>query len=254
MTDEQKSILGRALPKWSQMYTTGMPVDVEQAKEIIRRTDRFFVSAYGGNEREFGRKIADMMNMKHYYDSTPHTEVIPDSDWNVRYQFEVLWKKEWGVVDTHYVGNDWIACSFIGGPHGWCQPDGNIGFVDNVGKWPDGEDIYEEWSLLAKEFPFLDIGVTLMSGDSCEDDIKGVMSFRVLDGVVTVMDPGKEDVHDFHLRAHRRDKGTSSLADSLILSLTGNKKENALPMEWFEEWSEKAPKTTVEEAERAKND
>ena len=39
------------LPKWPQMYTTGLPVAIEQAKEIIRRTDSYFTSPrHAGNE------------------------------------------------------------------------------------------------------------------------------------------------------------------------------------------------------------
>ncbi len=36
------NLLNRNLPKWPQMLVTGDSLTIEQAKEIIRRTDRFF--------------------------------------------------------------------------------------------------------------------------------------------------------------------------------------------------------------------
>lgn len=45
-----------SLPKWPQMIVTGKPVTIDQAKEIIFRTDSFLTSSdefAGGNNREF---------------------------------------------------------------------------------------------------------------------------------------------------------------------------------------------------------
>jgi hypothetical protein len=39
---EDVTLLDRGLPKWPQMRVEGVPVTLEQAKEIIRRTDTFF--------------------------------------------------------------------------------------------------------------------------------------------------------------------------------------------------------------------
>jgi hypothetical protein len=45
-----------SLPKWPQMIVTGKPVTVENAKDIIFRTDSFLTSSdefSGGNNKEF---------------------------------------------------------------------------------------------------------------------------------------------------------------------------------------------------------
>ena len=52
----------RYLPKWPLMYTTGKPVTQEQAKEIIRRTDTFFIG-YSGNNRAYNQRVRRLLGM-----------------------------------------------------------------------------------------------------------------------------------------------------------------------------------------------
>jgi len=188
-------VLNRHLPKWPQMIVVGKTITVEQALEIIRRTDMFFTHGYGGNDHGFDNRAKMIVGM-------PETDLWREpsynewSDelrtklWQERWDGLQAWREKWQVIETEYVHNSWISCSFVGGPHGWCHPDGKIFYQDNVGKWPSIEAIRKDWSILAKAFPFLDLRVLLMDRESCEDNREPVVGFRVKSGRVRVL-PGE---------------------------------------------------------------
>lgn len=185
MTDE--NLLNRALPKWPQMVVTGTRLREDLALEVIRRTDSWFVSGHGCNDRDGDRRLAQRFHMPHFHDySVRH----PDGfDWKAHWDRCDRWKTAWGTIETEYVRNNWIGSSFIHGPHGWCHPDGQIYYRDNVGKWPSIEEIRADWQTLLTAFPFLCLTVTLMSGESCEDHTEPVVSMRVADGQVQLVEP-----------------------------------------------------------------
>lgn len=190
------NLLERELPKWPQMVVTGRPVSPEQALEIIRRTDWFFQHfGFTANSTPFVQQARQILEFKDYDDF-----VGPDGerDYRAYNQWRNWYRKQWGIIDTAYVLNDWIASSYIGGPHGWCHPDGTIAFADNVGKWPSVAAIREDWKCLAEAFPFIDVAVTLMSGESLEEDTKPVVSLIVANGEVQLVDPADGDVHTRH--------------------------------------------------------
>lgn len=184
-----------SLPKWPQMLVTGNPVTIDQAKDIIFATDRFLVDPYehsGGNNREFNanyRKLAglDTLAVKEPWGYNA-------VDWHKADRV----RKVLGVITNEYVTNDWASSCFIGGPHGWCHPDGKIEYKDNVGKWPSIQDVYHEWEEIAQKFPFLDLTVTLMGGESCEEETSAVINFRVIDGKVTI-EPPDSSMHDVQI-------------------------------------------------------
>ena len=222
--DEQISVLGKGhLPKWPQMIVTGESITPDQAFDIIFRTDDFLTDASehsGGNNREFGnwyRKSAglDALQVERKY---PEGHTYMDQDWDRREQLHAAI----GFVSTEYVSNDWSACCFIYGPHGWCHPDGQIQYVDNVGKWPKEREIYDEWTTIASAWPFLDLHVTLMSGESCEDDTEPLINFRVVNGTVEVCRPD--------LTVHNKIASRSS--DDMFAALSQGR-ENGLPNSWY---------------------
>ena len=110
------------------------------------------------------------------------------------------------MIETNYVRNTWIGSSFVHGPHGWCHPDGQIDHIDNVGKWPSVEEIRDDWQMLATAFPFLILTATLMSGESCEDDTKPIVTMSVADGRVSLMAPNVGDIV-----VPRREFGTAAM-------------------------------------------
>lgn len=227
-------LLNRGLPKWPQMYTTGVPVPQDRAKEIIRRTDTFFTNGFDGNDRSWSRWVRETLKM-------------PEEKWGLsadelRDMFLRLerWREHFGVIGTSYVHNSWIACAFIGGPHGWCHPEGDIGFVDNVGKWPCVDDVFEDWKILAEAFPFMDVGVTLMDAEEC-DEGHPVVSMRILRGEVQLVDPAKEDVHKDHPRPTRSKGNTGQDLDSDMLStvfMPARYRETGVPESWIAEWAD----------------
>lgn len=178
-----KALESMYLPKWPQMFVWGTAVTTEQAKDIILRTDGFLscVMPYcGGNNKRWNSWARDILGL------AQHAAV--DTDWTFQSQLENALREELGYVDTEYVRNSWASCAFIYGPHGWVHPNGKIWYADNIGKDPCAREVFEEWQALAKAFPYLDLTVTLMSGEGCEDDSEPVVSFRAKEGAVSVMD------------------------------------------------------------------
>lgn len=200
------ALLSRKLPKWPQMLVTGVPVTKKQALEIIRRTDTFFTCGYDGNNNDWNKTVRVMVG-------------LPKEEWwRVKNEDAAKfdkkrrdWKKKWGCVYTDYVHNSWVSCAFIFGAHGWCHPDGTIGFVDNVGKWPTVEEVYNDWCLLARTFKFLKVAVTLMDGEQGEDEKKPVVSMVIEKGKVRLVDPYDYNVHIEHKAPKERDFEDSTL-------------------------------------------
>lgn len=173
------------LPKWSQMRVSGKTIEKSQAMEIIRRTDRCF-SSYGiGNDRGLYSAIAKSVGMPYswYWNPLPHDQMMSSIDQEDREK----WAADWGYIDgLEYVRNDWLTSCFIFGNNGWCHPDGTIRYTHNVGKYPSVLEIANEWKILLDAFPFLDLSVTLMSGEESEDSIYPLASMDVFDGKVRI--------------------------------------------------------------------
>lgn len=181
MTKEQAFNIG--LPKWPQCVIYGNPITKEQALEIIRRTDSFFDGYFGNNHvfNDLAAKICKLPQMKNYEDKDRNI------DWDAYSEACDMFHEKWQKIDTNYIFNDWISCCWVGGPHGWCHPDGTIAFQNNIGKWPDIEDVYQDLETIAKEFPFLELTCTLMNDEEF-DATESLVSFKIKDGEVEVID------------------------------------------------------------------
>ena len=126
---QDRTVLDRGLSKWPQMVVWGESVSVDQAKEIIRRTDTFFgcPGLYKGNNHAYNEWLMDRLNIPSTDDySSKLTPEVRQKMW----ADQEKWIEEWGYINTQYVHNDWISCAYIFGPHGWCHPDGTIQFSD----------------------------------------------------------------------------------------------------------------------------
>lgn len=142
------------LNKWCQVIITGKKITEEQALEIIRRTDSFFVGGYGGNDHDFDEQVEKICHIPNY-----------DDNFEDYIELNKAWKEKWNTVFTSFIHNDWISSAYIHGPSGWCHPDGTIGYFYNIGKYPTIKSVCEDMDVLGKEFPFLDLEVTI-----CEDE------------------------------------------------------------------------------------
>lgn len=187
------------LPKWPQMRVAGPPISADQASEIIRRTDSFIIHGYDGNDRSWNRYVRAILGIPQDRDfNWPQDDASEEEraafreDMNNHYAAVAKWREDWGCIETEYVHNSWISSSYIGGPYGWCHPDGRIYYGDNVGKWPSPEQLVQELALLATHFPFIDLEAVFMSGESCEDTVP-VFGLIVRAGTVDVQLPGEHE-------------------------------------------------------------
>lgn len=234
-----EELLGRGLQKWLQHYVTGESVTIEQAKEIIRRTDSFFVGGYGGNNHAYDKWVRETLRMPDDYTDSPRDGSDEDRRawWERQREQSEAFKLRWRPVDTEYVHNSWLSCSFVGGPHGWCHPDGRIGFIDNVGKWPSVENVLADWQAIAAAWPFLKIGATLFSGEECETDRMAVVSLVISSGAVVLADPALVNVHAGHEEAVRRTGGERDATNEFIARFNDPRRERGIPDEWIREWA-----------------
>jgi hypothetical protein len=139
---------------------------------------------------------------------------------------------------TEYVQNSWISTSFIGGPHGWCWPDGRIAYVDNVGKWPSVEAVLRDWSTLAEAFPFLDLAATLINGECCEDTVP-IVTILVKGGVTSVEDGSLRFHAAFPAAVPRFDTDFDRIFD-LEHSYEHSYEHGPIPDAWYMEWEKRA--------------
>jgi hypothetical protein len=235
-----QELLNRRLPKWPRHYVTGMPVSVEQAKEIIRRTDLFFTCGLGGNDRKYDSWVKSSLGMVEDDDKRPTDDDRLEEYFTERTAREEAWRANWGTIQTAYVHNSWVSSCYADGPFGWCRPDGQIGFDGNIGKRPDVPDVLADWTALARAFPFLEIGATLYSGEIGNDETDPVASFAVKSGAVELVDPAHINVH----RDHPIPGSTEFNFGVIMAALVRNnyQHEHGLPHFWIEEWSKRLGK------------
>ena len=243
------------LPKWPGVFVTGKNVTLEQAKDIIFRTDTSIhrPSEYmGGNDRRFRDKCAKVFGWKPYLDlQTLCFNKETGSIENRQKLFDKLeangftdvwaigeaWSKEMGIIATEYVYNSWLSSAYIGGPTGWVHPNGMIR-VDghNYGKWPSTENIVNEWKCLQAAFPFIDLVCTLYSGEACDVDAHPVCTIVVRDGAIKVYEP------DLSLHDHEVPSKTDLTDLFFIKNLASSNfdHEHGWPADWIEEFGVKS--------------
>lgn len=209
--------------KWPQMFTTGEQLTVEQAKEIIRRTDYFFsgFDFIGGNNHSFTEKYLRDSGKQQISEKFK-------SDRQGFYAFEQKFKEKWQYIDTQYVHNDWASCSFIGGPHGWCNPDGKILYRDNIGKYPSISEVVDDWAALLEAFPFLNINATLYDGESCQPEAKPIVTISIGNGVIRI--------HEDH-SVQKLPRSENPAVDTFLLNMNNPLREQGLPQAWIEDFA-----------------
>ncbi len=266
------------------MWVTGVPVLPDQAREIIRRTDRFFLDLPATDSRylarvarvlgiplwaEYERALRRNPAYRAYEANLKHLPGQARNDALCGEHYEAYrtalrqqadahrqWLSDWGYIETEYVWNDWLASRFIYGPHGWCHPDGTIGHVDRVGKGQIAEEVYRDWCRLARAFPFLDLGVSLLRAgrDDGEKD-EAQVSFHVRSGQVVLHDPAAVDVHAGHPSPTRggptskyvSDQGDQGAEDRLasfhmLLQAVGAVEPvQVITWSWIQAWAARAP-------------
>ena len=171
-----------SLPKWSQCIISGDPITEEQALEIIRRTDSFMRGGVGNN-KHFIEKANSILRIPQIKDYPCDRE-----GWDRYYEDRESFQKKWGFINLEYLSNHWVSSPWVGGPNGWCHPDGTIAYRHNIGKWPEVKDIYNELRTIATEFPFLSFTCTLVNGEEEEVNRTSVVSFKISRGKIRTID------------------------------------------------------------------
>lgn len=180
-SEARQALSDVTLIKWPQMIVTGASVTGEQAKEIIIRTDPFFsdTTLYaGGNDQEFTIR---------YQQQSGVLAAVSCSDQQIRERVQEAVDSVVKPIPLDYLDNDWASSGFVYGPHGWCQPDGTIEYHDNIGKWPEAVELYDEWQSIARAFPYLSLFASFMDAESCDTDASVVLQFVIHEGVVRVV-------------------------------------------------------------------
>lgn len=178
-TNQQFFSIG--LPKWPCMVVKGDKIKVDEAMVVIIRTGSFY---FGSNDPAFADHLYKILEIDpKKYKSRPIDKIAVIQDRETEY----------GVLELEYLKNSRILSSYVRGPHGWCNWDGEI-FSNNynIGKWPSVETVYNEWKLIAKNFPFLNLKCQLYNGEHFEDGIKPIIEYRVKDGRVSMSIPKDE--------------------------------------------------------------
>lgn len=223
---------GRELPKWPQLKLTGLKVTLAQAKEIIMRTDSFVGAIhYGGGNNKKWNDWAKRTLFGKLLD-----KVDDDQIWHVADEL----RAHLGFVTTTYINNNWLSSAFVYGPHGWCSPEGEISYIDNVGKWPSVEEVFQDLQAIISTFPFLTMTATLMSGESCEDETKPIVTFVCRDTKIVLTDEHTEH-HYPVLEIDRSDKRLTERFERWV-DTTGvipRTIEQGVPDEWIVEYGAK---------------
>jgi hypothetical protein len=160
--------------KWPRLIVVGQPVTEAQADEILIRTCVLYY--LHSNDHDWDHIVARIVFKN---------ERAAETDFpfqQVRDRVEEL-----RVLNLEYLETYRISSSWIGGPRGWCDWDGRIGTVHNIGKWPSVEEVGSEWSQIAAAFPYLDLTAQLVSNEGT-GELCG--QWRVKDGVAAAEAPG----------------------------------------------------------------
>lgn len=185
------------LPKWPALLVVGKPVTREQSMEIILRTDDLYFSS---NDRSFNKLLNE-----YFYDIEVTDESysgenkaiakklnIEEKEYKLIWDYKEQKNSEIKSLNLGYLQNSRIVSSWIGGAHGWCDWDGNIGTSNyNIGKWPSVEEVYNDWVQIAEAFPFLELTCQLQNGEAGDDDVIAVpvIEYRIKDGKVEMFNP-----------------------------------------------------------------
>lgn len=164
--------------KWPAFLVQGTSVTEVQAVEILFRTSSARLCL---NDRKFESFYYDLLGF-------PDQESLDMAVINAHYEHA----RALGFLELGYLANSQIASSWIGGPNGWMNWDGQIHCSNkNIGKWPSVQEVSEDWAKIAKAFPFLDLRCQLLNHEAGypEGESRVTVEFVIKDGTVTVFEP-----------------------------------------------------------------
>lgn len=174
------------LPKWPQCVIWGEKITIDQAKEILARTDSFFVQGPLSNNHEWDDKMKAFIK---FPDADDYKGSDDQIDWHRYWEEKAAYREAHNLINLSYLDNNYISSCYIDGVNGWCHPNGTIFFNQNVGKYPSWDELENDCKDIAKAFPFLDMKICLFNGETGEDGTKAVGGFVIKKGKVTLLKP-----------------------------------------------------------------
>ena len=181
------------LIKWPQCVVLGKKVTVDQARDILAHTDSFFFGHYGNGRfhEPIYKKIGLVVDVPDY--SAYSIDEDKKKAFREFLKEQSNFRERNNLIVLKFLKNGWISNCYIGGVHGWCHPDGTIFDNQNIGKWPDWEDVYDDCQILASSFPYLDMKIYLFNQEhDCPeyyDYPKAcVGGFEIKDGTVRLLE------------------------------------------------------------------
>ena len=167
--------------KWSGLLVVGKDITEEQAMEINIRTAS--LSYLSSNDRAFvSRVYRDALGFS--YDPTDFSQPYSEESYA---EFQKC-LDSLGYLGLEYLSNHNIVSCWVGGPHGWCSWEGKIlANTYNIGKWPEYNEVLDEWIRIAEAFPFLDLRSQLLNDEICEVGTP-IVEFVIKDGRVDVIE------------------------------------------------------------------
>lgn len=165
------------LTKWPGFIVNGNPVTLEQANEIILRTNSWLLCT---NNQFYINQVAEALDFSSNKQPRYPSEELID------YEKKRKFKESIQVLNLDYLATERIASCQIGGPNGWCNYDGAIfSNNSNIGKYPTTEEVFQEWQTIATAFPYLNLTCQLLSHEISQDEAQPVIEFKVCKGKVT---------------------------------------------------------------------
>jgi hypothetical protein len=174
------------LPKWPAMTVIGDRVSEKVAAEIIIRTEHGFPD-FWSNSKRATKEFQDIFGYSE--DDSIYKNKEGESDEQRVARMHAFWDRKRklqeaiGCIELEYLCSSRITSAYIGGPHGWCNWNGEIfsnGY--NIGKWPSVESVAQEWERIGLAFPMLKLKCWLYDEESCESTGKPVVMFEVANG------------------------------------------------------------------------
>lgn len=163
------ALIYKEFSKYMTLRMVGDPITVKQAREIILKTslhDNF------PTVNDFYMKQLE----EHLRDIIPPEFNMASSD--------EIYQNIYGAIRLEYLYNNLLD---FGYPTGWLNWDGKIETRHNhlIGKWPTARELFHELTILAMNFPFLNLSGQLIDQ---EHKNKIELNFKVSDGSVNFFD------------------------------------------------------------------
>ena len=223
--------------KWPQCIISGDKVTEEQALDIIKRTDDFYVYPIGNN-RVFIKMAIEALKI-------PQETPIKNTDTaeEIRKKFETdtknkeeYFKKNKIITqDISYIKNSYISSSFIFGYCGWVHIDGTIGYSFNIGKWPTAEEIVNDLFLLGENFPYLKMFVTIMDNENGYAT-KSLDTYVLDHGQVYLLEK-PIPIKELDLTIGQEYAGENELDIDIVTRILSNASENKFSIEELKSWN-----------------